>query len=349
MIRIDEIYSNIFVPRIQSQSYQCAHFFDPFGTTAFENLCQVPYIDRMDRNFLFWDQEPIHPELHRSTLDKFFSVFRSQQTVLVTSEQDSEFVDWVSDTYGVVPAYYFFHAWAALDWYRGYDRTLLSTPFRDRKIQKTFLCPNNIIGGKRRHRLEILNELVDRDLVDNNFVSFPDRCPFENKTVAELCREYDIPLGHVDLPLKIDQGANHAGNSHRIDMWPLADQSLLHVVTETVYQGRRHHLTEKIFKPIVMQQPFVLVSCQGSLQYLKKYGFKTFGDLWNEDYDEKDDVLRIPRIGKLLNDLDSLSIKEKQQLQKHLTDIVEYNYNWFYSREFEELLWNELTDMMKSW
>jgi hypothetical protein len=349
MIRIDEIYSNIFLPRIQSQPHQCAHFFDPFGTTAFENLCQIPYIERMDRNFLFWDQEPIHPEVHQITLDKFFRAFHSQKTVLVTSEYNSEFVDWVQDQYGVSTAYYFFHGWAALDWYRGYNRTFLSAPFRDRSIEKTFLCPNNIVGGKRKHRLELLNELVDRDLWSTNFVSFPAHCPYENKSVAQLCQEYDIPLGHVDLPLTIDQGANHASGSHRIDMWKLAEKSLLHVVTETVYQGRRQHLTEKTFKPIVMQQPFVLVSCQGSLEYLKRYGFKTFGEFWNEDYDEKDDVLRVIRIGKLLNDLDNLSVKEKKQLQRHLTNTVEYNYNWFYSQEFEQLLWNELVDMTETW
>jgi len=349
MIRIDEIYSNIFVPRIQSQSYQCAHFFDPFGTTAFENLCQIPYIETINRNFLFWDQEPVHPDVHQSTLDQFFKTFESKETIFVTSEHDSEFVDWVCDRYGAKPAYYFFHGWAALDWYRGYNRTLLSIAFRDRSVEKTFLCPNNIVGGKRRHRLDLLNELVDRELVENNFVSFPARCPYENKTVAELCQQYDIPLGHVELPLVIDQGVNHAGNSHQIDMWPLADRSLLHVVTETVYQGRRNHLTEKTFKPIVMQQPFVLVSGRGSLEYLRRYGFKTFGEFWNEDYDDKDDDVRVVRIGKLLNDLDNLSDKEKQQLQHHLTATVEHNYNWFYSREFEQLLWNELTDMIQSW
>jgi hypothetical protein len=98
-----------------------------------------------------------------------------------------------------------------------------------------------------------------------------------------------------------------------------------------------------------MQQPFVLVSCQGSLEYLRRYGFKTFGDFWNEDYDEKNDDLRISRIGKLLADIDSMSIKEKQQLQRHLAPVVEYNFNWFYSKEFETLLWHELTDMIKQW
>jgi hypothetical protein len=132
-------------------------------------------------------------------------------------------------------------------------------------------------------------------------------------------------------------------------MWSLADQSLLHVVTETVYHGKKLHLTEKTFKPIVMQQPFILVSCQGSLEYLRGYGFKTFNNFWDESYDEADDATRLLKIGLLLSDLDGLSAREKQHLQQALVKTVEHNFNWFYSREFEELLWDELTTMIKSW
>jgi hypothetical protein len=54
-------------------------------------------------------------------------------------------------------------------------------------------------------------------------------------------------------------------------------------------------------------------------------------------------------ISTLLKDLDQLSASEKQSLHKHLSPIVEHNFNWFYSREFEALLWQELTDMIDLW
>lgn len=329
------------------------HWFEPFGTTAIENICSLPNIIDPVTRILFWDQEPLHLDRIADTIPKFRSLYKDDRgadpVIIVTSERDSENVDFLKQQYDIDTQYYFFHAWAALDWYRGYDRVFLSIPFAERNIKETFLCPNNIIGGQRRHRLELLSELVDRDLVDNNFISFPDRCPYENKTVTELCREYDILLGSVELPLLLDHGIDHAQQSHQIDLWNFADRSLLQVVTETVYTGRRSHLTEKTFKAIVMQQPFILVSCKNSLEYLRSYGFKTFGAVWNEDYDHCDDGVRIMRIGKLLNDLNNLSDQEKKQLQKHLAPIVEYNFKWFYSREFEDLLWQELQNMMSAW
>lgn len=325
------------------------HWFDPFGSTDFNDICNVPPIDKIaDLRLIFWDQEPLHRERIKVFFDQFVDRYVGPKNI-VTSEYASEDVAWVCDTYGFQSSYYFFHAWAALDWYRGYDRTFLSTPFSERSPTHTFLCPNNIVGGRRRHRLELLSELVDRELIENNLVSFPDRCPYEDRTVAELCRDYDIPLGSVDLPLTIDNNKNHANDSHKIDMWSLANQSLIHVVTETVYYGRKQHITEKTFKPIVMQQPYIIVSCRGSLEYLRKYGFRTFHEFWDEGYDDHDDDTRIMRIGKLLGDLNNLSLSEKTQLQKHLAPVVEHNFRWFYSQDFENLLWKEMTDMISQW
>ncbi len=360
MIRIDEIYYNTFLPVVKQHDYHSIHWFDPFGSVDFNNLCSVPSISSAlpdDPNspnndvvrYLFWDQEPLHLETANDTLSKFVNIFNTGTRHLVTSEHHSEFVEQICDMYDFESHYYFFHAWASLDWYRGYDRTFLSKPFRQRQPIKTFLCPNNIIGGKRKHRLLLLDELIDRELIYNNLISFPATCPYEKKTVVELCQIHDIHLGHVDLPLIIDQGTDYARNSHRIDLWSQAEQTLLQVVTETVYQGRRQHLTEKTFKPIVMQQPFILVSCKNSLEYLRRYGFKTFSAFWNEDYDEYDDQSRIMRIGKLLSDLDNMTATERVQLQTHVADTVEYNKQWFYSREFENILWKELTTMISQW
>lgn len=350
---------------MQDQRRTSIHWFDPFGSTSFDDIKSEPKIQsipypgpnnttlywEVDHRILFWDQEPLHRDRAAQCLDSFCATYNSHNKyrTLVTSEYCSEDVQWAQDTYGLKPAYYFFHAWASLDWYRGYNHSYLIEPFEYRRPRYTFLCPNNIIGGCRRHRLELLSELVDRELVYNNLVSFPDRCPYENKSVTELCHEYDIDMAAVDLPLKIDHGADYHSGSHQIDMWSLASQSLLHVVTETVYNGRKQHLTEKTFKPIVMQQPFVLVSCRGSLEYLRRYGFKTFNDVWDESYDDASDELRILKIGKLLSDLHNLSSKEKQQLQKHLMPIVKHNYNWFYSNEYQSLLWEELTTMVNQW
>jgi hypothetical protein len=59
-------------------------------------------------------------------------------------------------------------------------------------------------------------------------------------------------------------------------------------------------MTEKIWKPILAQQIFVVHGNYLYLQKLKEIGFKTFGAFFDESYDlEKDSSLRIKKIADL--------------------------------------------------
>jgi hypothetical protein len=123
--------------------------------------------------------------------------------------------------------------------------------------------------------------------------------------------------------------------------------SLIHVITETAYFGRKWHLTEKTFKPICLQMPFVMVSSAGSLEYLKSYGFKTFDSIWDESYDQEiDDYVRLKKIAKLLKEFDQMSAKEKQQIHRACQSLVEHNFNHFYGGDFEKILWKEFSSML---
>jgi hypothetical protein len=123
--------------------------------------------------------------------------------------------------------------------------------------------------------------------------------------------------------------------------------SLVHVITETAYFGRKWHLTEKTFKPICLQMPFVLVSNAGSLSYLRQYGFKTFGHIWDESYDqETDDHVRLQKIAALLKQFDDMSSDERMNIHLACQDTVMHNFNHFYNGGFEQILWQEFEGML---
>jgi len=128
-----------------------------------------------------------------------------------------------------------------------------------------------------------------------------------------------------------------------------AADSLIYVATETVYFGKRLHLTEKTIKAIALEMPFVLVAPAHSLEYLREYGFKTFGHVFDERYDaETDDLLRLEMVAKLLKDLDGLSKRERAQIHKACLPIVEHNYDHFYRGGFSDILWQELMHMLNT-
>ena len=342
---------------MQAKVAHGAHWFDPFGSVKFEDLCNVPPVNNVDNSvrYLFWDQEPLHQNLVNQTVSKFVDMFPNGQRHIITSEYNSDNVKYLQHTYGFKSHYYFFHGWAALDWFRGYNRSFLMPAPEQRTIAKTFIAPNRIIAGARQHRLLMLYHMFKNNL-HNNWISCPETCPAENISVYDavsqlesIYPDIESVFAGTDFPKCFPGESNSPMHSYRLSLFDQSSESLLYVVTETVADGHRQHLTEKTFKPICLNMPFVVVGTAGSLDYLKRYGFKTFDSFWDESYDaETNDVQRIEKIGQLLTELDQLSTKEKQVLFKHASVITQHNYNHFYSGGFENVLWSELTQMLEN-
>jgi len=139
---------------------------------------------------------------------------------------------------------------------------------------------------------------------------------------------------------KMDSIPSHASASIE---WPDHTKFDIHIVPETLFDVSKIHLTEKIFKPIVMYQPFIIFSGKHSLQYLKKYGFKTFDSCWDESYDEEENTSkRFTKITKVITDIINLDAKEYAKLIAKTTKITHYNKNHFYSDKFKKILLSEL-------
>ena len=370
MIRIDEIYDNTIWPWIQRHHPGVRLWWcEPFGRTDPDSL--INYGDKhiREHNYtLLWDQEPIHLNLHLPTFDDVLEKNKDLYNYInscrrrnkpykpigsiITSEHDSDTIKFICNKYEWKSYYYFFHGWAALDWYRGYDRTFLIQPWQQRIITKTFLAPNRIVAGERQHRLEMLYWIFKMGMTDNH-VSCPSVCPAENIAILDAIQplrdkypDIETVFAEQSLPLNFEGETDHPMHSCWLSLFDQSAESLLYLVTETVATGRRHHLTEKTFKPIAMGMPFIIVGTQGSLRYLRSYGFKTFGDLWDESYDdEPDDHKRIEKIANTLKLLENLE-EDKQIIFESAKDIIEHNWNHFYNGGFEAILWQELKDML---
>ena len=365
MIRIDELYNNTFWPWLRQHRPGFREFFcEPFGRSDPDSVMNYGRDDCLEHNYIFFfDQEPIHLNIHTATFDRVFGqnldithtqdLKRKKHTGhLVTSERDSDSVNKICDYYKWTPHYYFFHGWAALDWYRGYDKTFLIAPVEERTITKTFIAPNRIVAGERQHRLEVLYHIFRNGMLDNH-ISCPATCPAENISIHDailplIGRYPDIEhvFAQQTLPINFAGETDHPMHSCWLSLFDESAESLLYLVTETVYTGRRHHLTEKTFKPIALGMPFVIVGTRGSLEYLRSYGFRTFEGIWDESYDQAEDAVRIERIASLLRSLDELPVAAKQDLFEQAQEVIEHNWNHFYNGGFEKILWAELQEML---
>jgi hypothetical protein len=302
------------------------------------------------------DQEPIWMDIHGPL---FSDVVRRNLDIgcnprghVIVSERGEQ-VDALCAQYGWKSHYYFYHGWACLDWFRGYNRSFLIPRARERRPTQTFMSPNRIVAGKRDHRVLFLYN-VFRQGLEHNHISAPKVCQYEGVDISIIAQKYtDVYQDITDVFDQANLPRTFAGESTQemtscwLTNFAEAQDSLVYVPTETVYFGRRMHITEKTFKAIALEMPFVLVAPAGSLAYLREYGFKTFDGIFDESYDlETNDIVRIEKVVQLLKDLDTMTVQERQQLHNQCLPIVEHNYNHFYNGGLTNVLWKELLDML---
>jgi hypothetical protein len=90
------------------------------------------------------------------------------------------------------------------------------------------------------------------------------------------------------------------------------------LVSETVHRFPYSFRTEKLWKPIAVGHPFVVIANQGYYRDLHNLGFKTFGHAIDESFDQiENNTDRMERVATVVEDL----------CQQDLASFVEECYN----------------------
>jgi len=104
------------------------------------------------------------------------------------------------------------------------------------------------------------------------------------------------------------------------------------IVTETVYHEPYPFVSEKTIRPIVNYRPFVTLAAPGTLKMLRDFGFKTFGDFWDESYDnEQDPNARFHMVCQQISWISSWSVEECQARLFEMKDTLCHNHANFMS------------------
>lgn len=340
------------------------HFF-PFGSINYENIEQLHCNEKGQSGplFLCFDQEPITKYLHNTITKVVQEWGYGKKIILMNTEKNSSIKNSIMQNNRIIDCYYFFHIFAALDWYRGYQFNAEITDPATRNIYKKYITFNRITGDSRSYRSLFVAKLAELNLIEYGNISYSDICPVHGDYITNLnslSKQRMINHSIIDnaihnlqkikFPLRLDDNADFIMNgSQTIDPMNKIMESFLHVVTETCFWDTKQHLTEKIFKPIVCKQPFVLLGCTNNLQYFKSYGFKTFDKWWDESYDQiADPIKRIHVVVNIINHICSLSNTELEKMLVEMKEVLDFNYDLFYSKQFILDAWKEVQNNMQS-
>ena len=138
------------------------------------------------------------------------------------------------------------------------------------------------------------------------------------------------------MPLTFDDGLNPEIDNPAANEWGKTEKyysSYLYIVTETFFEGMAQgentlFLSEKIFKPIIFLQPFVVFGCPGTINLLHKLGYKTFGDYIDESYDSiENDKHRLLKAVESVKEFINLPQDTLTQHMISMKSIFQHNYD----------------------
>lgn len=105
------------------------------------------------------------------------------------------------------------------------------------------------------------------------------------------------------------------------------DQTCFSIVAESMTENNQPFITEKTFKAIAFQHPFMIVGDRGSLHHLRRLGFETWDNIWDESYDYQVSVA--DRIQTVVNN----AVNYKRESLDTLTlEKIRHNHAWFFDQ-----------------
>lgn len=223
------------------------------------------------------------------------------------------------------------------------------------KRDKKFICFNK---QPRSHRLQILSNIVKRNLRDKCHLSFYYK--YKSLRLSKLDLLYpdsDLSVDKLrikrmkyEFPIKLTMQVNES-NMHNLnqDDEYLFKSALFSLVTETLFNNSVDYKnpdihdyihcfpcafhSEKIWNVIRAKHPFIVVSTPHFLSSLRDLGYKTFHPYINENYDMiEDDQLRITAIMDEVERLCNMSDTETRLWLTNVQAITKHNYNLLMSR-----------------
>jgi hypothetical protein len=218
-----------------------------------------------------------------------------------------------------------------------------------------YSCLNN---APRPHRALFLGALIDRGLDTSGYISSPS-VPFEE--LFSLTTEYmSIELKHGALsikefnrgiaylnclaekyPLVLDSPQNSDIHMETMSLDTDFIQNMMScdidIVTET-FVDNTIYITEKIFKPIMMKRPFMVLGASKTLDTLIQQGYNVYRHLYADAIRMDKETSIMQSISMMVDNVETLLMKKDspalwQDITEQNAAIATHNYNNFIDRK----------------
>jgi len=154
------------------------------------------------------------------------------------------------------------------------------------------------------------------------------------QTIFNYFEENKPEIKIDDSDLEINLAASFNLEQHQ--------ETFISLISETEIRKDILFLSEKMYKPIYAQQPFIIYGNPYSIKHLKELGFKTFDKWIDESYDNEENFeKRLAMILKELRAIASKSLEELTTIREEMREVLVHNYKHFLITDNTEEFFNK--------
>ena len=226
------------------------------------------------------------------------------------------------------PTYLIFHTYVGVR-----NMLLLHTKFKDvrgleieKKFDYLFINYNN---KPRLHRCMLMDELHRTRLSDVGRMSWNKLMIDWPQNISDVLGNYTYEFKHwEEKHLDLDSYGNQE-KIHTDEFSPFLIQpnALIELVSET--SAEVTFITEKTFRPILLEQPFICLGAVNQNLDLVKYGFELYDEIFDYSFDSKPNLE--DRIKGIIENLNKIKDEDYYQLYNLLEPKIKRNKERMFS------------------
>lgn len=214
------------------------------------------------------------------------------------------------------------------------------------KRNKYFLNLNR--NSSRFHRPQFVLELIKNKLFDKGLISLLQTPEFDEWAERFGNEEYKS-LIKDKYPFVVDyEDERFVSGMHNFftkkDMWM---DTYFSIVSETSSNDNWIFITEKTVRPMIYYHPFIMWGNPGTLDVLRRYGFKTFPEFFDESYDLIENKnIRLEMVIENVKRLCDLPLKEIHKMYISVIPKLIHNHQLLMKLHYEQQKNTEIINLL---
>jgi len=176
-----------------------------------------------------------------------------------------------------------------------------------------------LLGRRKYHRDFVINSFESAHLLKSNLITYRQNF-MRNTPHLENINLYPYASPHLESSWDVE----FPTDAYQMP-WEIYRRTDYSVVCETIHNQEIFFMTEKTAKPIWAKRLFVMFSAPEFLKKLHELGFKTFGHVIDESYDDMPYTQQ--RLILAFEQVKWLSHQDPETIQHRIQSVVQHNHD----------------------